>query len=960
MVGGMETAETPRELQLATYQAHLLGRLRRCGDVTVEAPTGSGKTLLVRALIGLDLNRPGGFTHALVAAPQEQIEAAFLSDRVEHLRWPEEGFAQPTLTIPAHLFRAARRDGCGTRTAIRRYLASSDRQGALACTHAAIARLEEDDLPPDLSGRLLVIDEAHHVPAEGLSRIAGIWRSRGGRLLFLTATPYRADDEPVVLPGMVHLRRSLPEHMQEGFAPRTLEGEIVNFLFERDGGGDLERRSGSSGTRRYRSGAASAVVQKWEEDGRPKAIVRVPPGRAKLVRRIVAAFERVGARVLDASGTGRDRKVRFLAALAAERDQSVESRIDVIVGVMRVLEGTDWPVCSAVYSFGIPRSIHTVVQLAGRALRKKPADFRPDYRDRARLVFFVPCEAIEAQAQLSLDHSRHTLLLCAFMVDHQVGQSWVVTAAVRRGLRRALAGQPVEVLDAASDATEPRSMGPARAEALLALAASREELTDQGVEPTLAAVVARVTEGRPDLAVALVQQVAVEALAAVPGAIGEQATDRLEQVVEARVRIHPEVAQAMQDAFAAVVVEFREATLDRSTALDLLGRQVHSLTGGAMQSFARRLAAAGPRTLTEKQILAWADEHHAPSGQWPTAASGVVQTALDETWGAIDQALRAGTRGLIQGGSLARLLHDQRGVPNRLTPRELSVERILELAREHREINGDWPTRGSGVLPGTELTWSAIDQALIHGRHGLAGESSLAKLLHQKAARRNVRNLPALDDGQVATWATAFHRDHGRWPKRRDGQIDGALVGETWARIAAAIEQGLRTLRRRPSLGAFLAEVCGAPLPGVVRRPITVVAILEAAAEYHRRNGTWPTPDSVDASLEARGESWKRIDRALRSNGRGLPHTTLIRLLAERAGVRNKVRPGPLPERTIWALVVAHRKRTGEFPTRDSGPVVEAPGESWSAIDGALKHKCRGLERGETLREFIQRKRRLT
>lgn len=152
----------------------------------------------------------------------------------------------------------------------------------------------------------------------------------------------------------------------------------------------------------------------------------------------VAAFERAGARVLDASGVERDRKARILNAEGA-------SRVDVIVGVMRILEGTDWPVCSAVYSLGIPRSIHTVVKLAGRALRKKPMDFRPDYRDRARLVFFNPCEGIQAVSELSLDHSRHTLLLCSFLVDHQVGQSWVVTAAVRRGLRRALAGQPEHV-----------------------------------------------------------------------------------------------------------------------------------------------------------------------------------------------------------------------------------------------------------------------------------------------------------------------------------------------------------------------------------------------------------------------------------------------------------------------------------------------------------------------------------
>lgn len=944
-----------KRLELAPYQARLLGRIRRCGDATIESPTGSGKTLLVRTLVALDLNQPNGFTHVLVAAPQEQIEQGFLRDRDEVVAWPDGMAAQPTLTIPARLFRAARQDGCGTRASIRRYLASADRQGALACTHAALAQLAERDLPGDLAGRLLVVDEAHHAPAEGLSRVARLWQGRGGRLLFLTATPYRADAEPVVLPGMTHLRRSLPEHMQEGFAPRAFESEIVNFMTEHQG---PEAQPKGKRPRGYAASAAKAVLRKWEEDGRPKAIVRVPPGRGRLVRKVVAALEKAGARVLDASGTERERKARFLEALATERSLTErESGIDVIVGVMRVLEGTDWPHCSCVYSVGIPRSIHTVVQLAGRALRKKPADYRADYRDRARLAFFVSCTEVEALADLSQDHSRHALLLSAFMTDHQVGQAWIVTAAVRRGLRRALAGQPEAVIDAALDAAHPGSTPMARAQAQLALAAAREELLDEGEEPTLHEVLAAVARDRPDLPEELVEQVAVEALASTPGPIGEAAIARVELIAQARLRVHPEVAEVMRDAFAWVAQEFREETLDQAVSLEILGRQVHALTGGAMQDFARRLAAAHPRSLTEAAILAWADAHHAAGGEWPTAASGPVQGAPWEKWGAIDQALRSGGRGLVQGSSLARLLQEHRSVPNRLMPRELSQERILELAREHEARVRRWPTRSSGVIPGTELTWSAIDQALIRGRHGLPGGSSLAKLLQEKAGRRNVRDLPPLSDGVVGGWAKAFHAAHGRWPTRKDGQIPGALDGETWARVAAAIEQGLRSLRPRPSLGAFCAEVCGAPEAGSVRRPLTVVSVLIAAAEYHRQHGEWPGPESVDPALEAQGESWRRIDRALRDGGRGLPRTTLVKLLAERSGARNKNRPGPLSEADIRTWILAHVRRTGSYPTRDSGPIEEAPGESWSAIDGALKHGCRGLTSGETLRQFVLRTR---
>src|SRR5205823_2918372 len=45
------------------------------------------------------------------------------------------------------------------------------------------------------------------------------------------------------------------------------------------------------------------------------------------------------------------------------------SAFDVMVGIQRVLEGTDWPVCSAVYCVGMPGSLNTVVQFLGRAMR---------------------------------------------------------------------------------------------------------------------------------------------------------------------------------------------------------------------------------------------------------------------------------------------------------------------------------------------------------------------------------------------------------------------------------------------------------------------------------------------------------------------------------------------------------------------------------------------------------------
>ena len=92
----------------------------------------------------------------------------------------------------------------------------------------------------------------------------------------------------------------------------------------------------------------------------------------ELVSRLMQALSSQGARVLDATGTGAADKQRFLTALEAEKNRTyATSAFDVMVGIQRVLEGTDWPVCSAVYCVGMPGSLNTVVQFLGRAMRLK-------------------------------------------------------------------------------------------------------------------------------------------------------------------------------------------------------------------------------------------------------------------------------------------------------------------------------------------------------------------------------------------------------------------------------------------------------------------------------------------------------------------------------------------------------------------------------------------------------------
>jgi hypothetical protein len=137
-----------------------------------------------------------------------------------------------------------------------------------------------------------------------------------------------------------------------------------------------------------------------------------------------------------------------------------------------------------------------------------------------------------------------------------------------------------------------------------------------------------------------------------------------------------------------------------------------------------------PPHLTESQILAWAEAHHAQTGKWPTQYTGHVLGAAGETWNRLNLALRLGYRGLPGGSSLAALLQRARGVRNVKNLPDYTEEQILTWADAHHARTGQWPRATSGPIEGAEgETWKAVEMALVVGRRGLAGGSSLYKLL---------------------------------------------------------------------------------------------------------------------------------------------------------------------------------------------------------------------------------------
>ena len=165
--------------------------------------------------------------------------------------------------------------------------------------------------------------------------------------------------------------------------------------------------------------------------------------------------------------------------------------------------------------------------------------------------------------------------------------------------------------------------------------------------------------------------------------------------------------------------------------------------GGSLARFLREHRGVEPGrrppSLSEEQILRWADDYFAAHGKWPKAESGIIP-GTRETWNGIRKALRAGNRGLSGGSTLAQLLAKRRGVRNIHGLPRLPERKIMTWARAHFAAVGCWPAVQSGPIPQSPGdTWLSVDKALRNGSRGLPGGSSLYQLLKAHSLAKGPR-----------------------------------------------------------------------------------------------------------------------------------------------------------------------------------------------------------------------------
>ena len=134
---------------------------------------------------------------------------------------------------------------------------------------------------------------------------------------------------------------------------------------------------------------------------------------------------------------------------------------------------------------------------------------------------------------------------------------------------------------------------------------------------------------------------------------------------------------------------------------------------------------------------------------------------------------------------------------------------------------------------------------------------------------------------------------------------------------------------------------------------LRIQQILEWADEHYKRIGKWPSKKSGPVH-GAKGETWSIVNTSLITGVRGLPgDSSLPQLLSEHRGVRNKQALPPYTINQILKWADEYKKQTGKWPSKKSGPVHGAKGETWSRVDSSLIEGIRGLPGSSSLPKLL-------
>ena len=340
----------------------------------IKSPPASGKS---RALmfIALDKLRNQGMKQAIICVPEKSIGSSFHDEPLS-----EHGFMEDWKVKPQwNLCNAPGTDG-GKVDAIKKFLDSSDE--ILVCTHASFRFAVDKFGVNTFDGRMIAIDEFHHVSANPDNKLGAhlaefITRDKC-HIVAMTGSYFRGDAEAVLHPE------------------DESKFETVTYTYYEQLSGYEHLKQLDMGYFFYTDNYSDKVLKVL--DPNEKTIIHIPNVNSRestkdKIREVEHIIEELGEwkgtdpatgfqlvetaegkilKIADLVDDDTAKRDKVSAALKDASQKFNRDHVDIIIALGMAKEGFDWIWCEHALTIGYRSSLTEIVQIIGRATRDAP------------------------------------------------------------------------------------------------------------------------------------------------------------------------------------------------------------------------------------------------------------------------------------------------------------------------------------------------------------------------------------------------------------------------------------------------------------------------------------------------------------------------------------------------------------------------------------------------------------
>ncbi|WP_249154648.1 DEAD/DEAH box helicase [Bradyrhizobium manausense] len=345
----------------------------------IKSPPASGKS---RALmfIALDKLHNQDIRQAIIVVPEKSIGASFHDEPLT-----KYGFWADWTVVPKwNLCDAPGADNGGKVNSVGAFLESADK--VLVCTHATFRFAVDKFGVEAFDGRLIAVDEFHHVsanPDNKLGQHLGEFIARDKvHIVAMTGSYFRGDAEAVLSPT------------------DEAKFEPVTYTYYEQLNGYEYLKELDIGYYFYSGAYADDIIKVLDPD--EKTIVHIPSVNARestkdKIKEVEHIIESLGEwqgtdpktgfqlvktpagrvlRIADLVDDDAARRDRVSAALKDSAQKNNRDHVDIIIALGMAKEGFDWVWCEHALTVGYRSSLTEIIQIIGRATRDAPGKTR--------------------------------------------------------------------------------------------------------------------------------------------------------------------------------------------------------------------------------------------------------------------------------------------------------------------------------------------------------------------------------------------------------------------------------------------------------------------------------------------------------------------------------------------------------------------------------------------------------